>query len=69
VALNKWKAKVRKWHFASFAAPHHFVAYWSNNGQWSVRMLNRYAAIDPERRLAVRLRCNAAREASVYPGL
>ena len=37
----------RDWHIATFAATHHFVAYWDNNGQRSVRKLNRYAAIDP----------------------
>jgi hypothetical protein len=30
-----------------------FVAYWSNNGQRSVLTLDGYAAIDPQRSLAV----------------
>jgi hypothetical protein len=33
----------------AFAATHHFVAYWANNGQRSTRKLNRYAAFDPKR--------------------
>jgi hypothetical protein len=35
------------WHIAAFAATHHFVAYWSNNGQRFAQKLNRCAAIDP----------------------
>jgi hypothetical protein len=34
-------------------APQHFVAYWSNNGQRSVRTLTGSAAIDPTATLAV----------------
>jgi hypothetical protein len=35
-------------HIASFAATHHFVAYWSNNGQWPKLALNWSVAIVPE---------------------
>jgi hypothetical protein len=41
------------WHIAAFAATHHFVAYWSNNGQSFAQKLNRCAAIDPSATLAV----------------
>ena len=47
-------ANVGYWHMTAFAASQIFVGYWGNNGQRSVRRLNRYAAIDPKRSLAVR---------------
>jgi hypothetical protein len=46
-------ANVRLWHFAAFAAPQKFVAYWINNGQRSAPGLNGSAAIDPERTSAL----------------
>jgi hypothetical protein len=33
----------------AFAATHHFVAYWSKNGQRATLGLKSYAALDPER--------------------
>jgi hypothetical protein len=30
----------RFWHFALFAAPHHFGRYWSNSGHWAALALN-----------------------------
>jgi hypothetical protein len=42
-------AKRREWHKASFAATHHFVAYWSNNGQRLTLGPDSSAANDPKR--------------------
>jgi CheY-like chemotaxis protein len=39
-------ARVRLWHKASFAATHHFVACWSNNGQRLALGPDSSAAID-----------------------
>jgi hypothetical protein len=39
---------VAYWHIATFAATHHFVAYWGNSGQRSARRLNGSAANDPK---------------------
>jgi hypothetical protein len=41
------------WHFAAFAAPQKFVAYWTNNGQWAALGLIGSAANDPKRTLDV----------------
>jgi hypothetical protein len=38
---------VSLWHFAAFAAPQKFVAYWTNNGQWAALGLIGSAANDP----------------------
>ena len=50
LALN---TMVANWHFAAFAATHHFVAYWVHSGQTRALGLNKYAAIDPTATLAV----------------
>ena len=41
---------VCSWHVAAFAATHHFVAYWTNNGQVQASALISYAANDPKPR-------------------
>jgi hypothetical protein len=45
--LHAVDANVAYWHIAAFAATHHFVAYWSNNGQLRTSALICYAANDP----------------------
>ena len=43
----------------TFAAPQHFVRYWTNNGQRSARRLNSSAANDPARTIGCGLRACA----------
>jgi hypothetical protein len=44
---------VANWHFADKRPQPSNGRYWGNNGQRAARTLNKYAAIDPERTLAV----------------
>ena len=37
------------WHFASFAATHHFGRSWGKSGHWSELALNLSVVNDPER--------------------
>ena len=45
--ISNQACDVAYWHFAAFAATHHFVAYWTNNGQTVTLGLNGSTANDP----------------------
>ena len=45
--LDKFRRAGRYWHFAAFAATHHFVAYWSNNGHLLILARDGSVAFDP----------------------
>jgi hypothetical protein len=53
MALNKWKAKVRKWHLTDNPAAPAFVRYWTKSGQRSALKRDSSVAIDPTATLAV----------------
>jgi hypothetical protein len=38
--ISNHRRDVGCWHMTAFAATHHFVACWSNNGQRAALMLN-----------------------------